>query len=881
MKIRGLFVENFRKFRDPMRLEGFADGLNLVCEANEAGKSTVLEAMRAVLFERHNSKGEHIKSLRPYDDDVAPVVELSFEIDGAPWTIHKRFLRREEARLTGPSGERLDGEAAEERLQQLLGFTRAANRGADDESRGALGLFWVEQGAANALGAPGQSARRTLQEILSAEVGAVTGGKRAPAVLNKVTADLEALQTRTGVSRGPLKEAEAAREAAEAELRESDADLWRFGETLDLLDTKRGELRRLEQDAADGDLDGQEASLAANLARAQQAASASELAKAQADAARQRRDTALALVEARRADRKALADAQTAAAAAERAVAEHGSDFAPLKGALVSAAELVETARKEESAAGERRDAAAAARDSGERSRTVLAAFQRLKQAQRSEIAFKELEETLGRNNMTEAALAELEELDRAVASARAAFQAGATRLLLELTSEGASAVTIDGSPVTAAALQLIEPTRIEVRGIGAFVISPPTGAGASSRNALEVAEADLESALLRLGEVDLPAARACAAARRAAATELELSRRALMASCPADPALPAAAGLATLRAALAGETRPTAASGDATMLKATADQAEAQHRGARTAVDAAIARREAAAARLSKAEAERGLRDQALAQALADRDRRASALASVETEDEVLERQAERLAQDAARASADADEAERTARILDPAIAERKLKAHRQHRTRISEDRSRLTIDIARLEEGAKTQGGAGPAGRVEAAREALALATADVARLSKEAAVLRLLKDTLKSATAEASRRFLQPVVSRVDPLVRQLIPSASLSFGEDMRPRGLIRGGRTEDAHRLSRGTQEQLAVLTRLAFAQMIIDKGRPASVILDDALVYSDDARFETMLDILAKSAERLQIIVLTCRASLFRRMDAVRLGLCE
>ena len=114
-----------------------------------------------------------------------------------------------------------------------------------------------------------------------------------------------------------------------------------------------------------------------------------------------------------------------------------------------------------------------------------------------------------------------------------------------------------------------------------------------------------------------------------------------------------------------------------------------------------------------------------------------------------------------------------------------------------------------------------------------------------------------------------------------MRQLIPSASLSFGEDMSPLGLTRGGRTEEAHRLSRGTQEQLAVLTRLAFAQMIVDKGRPASVILDDALVYSDDARFEAMLDILAESAQRLQIIVLTCRASLFRRMDATRLGLCR
>ena len=56
MRVRELEIENFRKFRQPVHLAGFDDGLNLVCEANEAGKSTVLDALRAVLFERHGSK---------------------------------------------------------------------------------------------------------------------------------------------------------------------------------------------------------------------------------------------------------------------------------------------------------------------------------------------------------------------------------------------------------------------------------------------------------------------------------------------------------------------------------------------------------------------------------------------------------------------------------------------------------------------------------------------------------------------------------------------------------------------------------------------------------------------------------------------------------
>jgi uncharacterized protein YhaN len=74
------------------------------------------------------------------------------------------------------------------------------------------------------------------------------------------------------------------------------------------------------------------------------------------------------------------------------------------------------------------------------------------------------------------------------------------------------------------------------------------------------------------------------------------------------------------------------------------------------------------------------------------------------------------------------------------------------------------------------------------------------------------------------------------------------------------------------RLSDGTQEQLAVLARLAFAELLIDQGKPAMVILDDALAYSDDERIERMFAVLSRAAKRTQILVLTCREDLFARL---------
>ena len=90
-------------------------------------------------------------------------------------------------------------------------------------------------------------------------------------------------------------------------------------------------------------------------------------------------------------------------------------------------------------------------------------------------------------------------------------------------------------------------------------------------------------------------------------------------------------------------------------------------------------------------------------------------------------------------------------------------------------------------------------------------------------------------------------------------------------------LQRDGQREEFDILSGGTQEQLAVLTRLAFAELLLGQGRPATVILDDALAFSDDDRIQLMFDVLMRAGTQVQIIVLTCRKHLFTRLGAAPL----
>ena len=64
MKLRSLAVNQFKKFTVPMRLDDIENGLNVVVGPNEMGKSTLLDALRAALFEKYSSKAQPIVALQ-------------------------------------------------------------------------------------------------------------------------------------------------------------------------------------------------------------------------------------------------------------------------------------------------------------------------------------------------------------------------------------------------------------------------------------------------------------------------------------------------------------------------------------------------------------------------------------------------------------------------------------------------------------------------------------------------------------------------------------------------------------------------------------------------------------------------------------------------
>ncbi|MFG1378413.1 AAA family ATPase [Xanthobacter autotrophicus] len=878
MRIRRLTIENFRKFRAPVVLEGFADGLNLVCEPNETGKSTVLDALRAALFERHSAKSDRIRSFRPQGDEVAPTVDLAFDVGGGEWRLSKRFLAAPQVTLEGPDG-RFASDAAEEKLQALLGFNRAGNRGADEESRGALGLLWVEQGLSFQLGAPAETARRSLEEALAGEVGAVTGGRRAKAVVLQVEKSLADFHTATGRPTGRLKQAQEAAEAARAKAEDAQRELTQFESLLERLEGKRNEQRRLVRDMENPEIDADLKRLGEDIDRAKQAGQALRI----ADLALQKASGDRAALETRTAARAQMRDALAKAEAAARHVAAdvaaHAEALARARGAEQEAAAALERARTDLRAAEDARDGARTERDAAERRRILAAAFARLERAEVLAAEIRIRDARIAAERMDEAAVNRLRQLEDAAGAARAAVEAGAASLQVAL-EPGAPDILMDGAPLADGTMvRLTHPMVITVPRVGTFTLTPPA-TGAPALAGLETAQRKLAEFLAASGHATPATARTAARARAIDEAELLGLRTRLKAECPADAALGIPAGLDPLRGALAGLTAPAP---EAKEAPAGLADLETRTRALRTAETAAAARREAMLEGLKSAQQQEMALATARERAEGDRRRLADDLAAetASLADADLATAFATAQTAEGRTLMDREAAQRAADVLDEATLVRKRDALRKRRETLQGQLPALAGEVARLEEQAKTLGGEGPASRATAATEEADAAEAAFLRLKQEADTLALLLKVLRETQQEAARRYLEPVTRRIEPYVRRLLPNASLAFGETLRPEALSRGGREEAADLLSKGTQEQIAILTRIAFADLLIAKGKPASLVLDDALVFADDDRFDTMMEILTEAATRMQVVILSCRASAYRGVDATRLAIRE
>ena len=870
--LRRIKLTDFRKFREPLIIDGLTDGLNIVIEPNESGKSTLLEALRGVFFVRHGTKNQLAQSYAPHGHAVAPQVEVAFEADGAAWGVTKRFLKGAGVEVSGPQG-RAQGEEAEARLHTLLGSVRDTSQKGDPVTYGALGLLWVAQAEALSVTAPGQIVRDTVRSTLEAEVGSIMGGPAYQRVRARVEEQFASYWTPTGQRRGRQTEARDRTDRAAGAAREASERLAALEQNFTDLEAAKARLRVLQRELADESDQDARKTLVAGLEVARSAAQILATRRAEQEAAAGRANALSDLEERHRVAVEALATAQSMVESATEQ--RRGSAAAVLTGrdklsrtrAALDQARALRKKTRDQLVEGENQAKAAARRSAIGAARTRYEELVRLEQQHRDA-------STLAKTALTPEQLTILEDDERVVAEARAGVVSGAAVIAL---SGDPAGITIDGVPMSTGERTLTRETRLSI-GAAELIIRPPTTAAG--------AELLLEEALRRqqqhfdeLGASDLAAARRRNDDARDAAAEMRTLDARVVALTPAVPVLDLSAGAEALKLLIAELGPETDASTDASesdlvVLSGQAADAEsrlAQAEGTHDSALSSLRSHEEDDQPLAAAEA-RAASDFINAQSQLALIEERSAFATL---DHQLQDARERAAEAAVRTA----EAEEAAGAHDVAAITRKIEIIDARARSAGESRTKLETVIARLEGIIESEGGKGLADRDAAAREEDEAARLANERVTEDAETLRLLREALDEANVEVAGRFVGPVARRAKRHIERILPGCDLTFSEDLGLETVVRGGLSEGCANLSRGTQEQLAVLTRIAFAELLLEQGRPVSLILDDPLVYSDDARLDLMVDILTETSERMQVILLTCRDRAFRHVAGHRIAL--
>jgi DNA repair exonuclease SbcCD ATPase subunit len=238
MKLTKIKLEHVRQFRAPFELANLSSGLNLFTGPNEAGKSTVVRAIRAAFFERY--KTTSVDDLLPWGDSSAtPTVELDFEVGSQAFHLRKCFLNKKRCELKA-GDKQYDGEDAEQYLADLLGFEFAGKGSSKPEHWGIPGLLWIEQGAGQEIADSVGNATDHLRKVLDQSVGEVAS-TQGDAVIAKIHDERNALLTSTGRPRAVYAEAITERDALRVRVAELGDRITTYQAQVDQLGKLRDE----------------------------------------------------------------------------------------------------------------------------------------------------------------------------------------------------------------------------------------------------------------------------------------------------------------------------------------------------------------------------------------------------------------------------------------------------------------------------------------------------------------------------------------------------------------------------------------------------------------------------------------------------------------
>ena len=880
MLIRRIAVRNFRKLLHDVEIDGMEPGLTVIAGDNEEGKSTLLKALQSAFFDKYSLSDSITDDMLPFGSKVQPQVEVDFKIDQTLYHLKKGF-RQPKFALLESNGQRLENSSAEERLQDILGFSRRDRGAAKEENRGLSGLLWVEQGKAFAPLQLNQDTRNALHEAIEGEVGQVTGGERGRKLLAAVTRKCDTYYTPTGREKKGLKDTRGEIESLKTQVESLESEVVQY-------DSKVDTLKRLKNTLASYESEDRLAQAQAEVQAAQNAARELEAVDAQIETAEARLKGAKTAFEFARAAWQTRKDkveklqaVETEAEPVTRKVENLNEELRLVTEARDRAEDRLRVTSEALANAESNRIAAEHERKRAEITVSLEELDGRIQRARDIQTKTARARKIAAGIPIDKAILARLHEKDQELENKRAALEAVATTL--DFSPSGDQSVNVDGQTWDAGRQRRItEKTTLELEGFGLLLITP----GGEDIRARRAAVAELQSSaaadLQRVGYDSVEAAETAWSEKNALQSRIEQAHARLDEIVPEGlEELQTRADdlrerLGAVKALIADPSSPPSTVRKAKEVEEAASSQEEDARAAQTAAGEQL-----------KAE------ERNFSEVQERRTGATSTLTQLEKEIKRLRKDLDNSRRDKADIALEQD-VDAAGKIHDTQVTElKKLETQRKGMSpdlvQAELERSRdayenLQKQIAKDKEQAdKLEGelrGIGQKGLGEATQQKrgeLEAATQDLARLELDAKAWKLLLDTLQQAEREAKEVFLAPVTERLQPYMDLVFPDTKLQLDDEGMEIAALRRTHDEPFASLSIGTREQIAVLARLALADLLREKGKPVVLILDDALVNCDDARFNRMTLALRKAAKNVQIIILTCHEARYGSLGAKKM----
>ncbi|MDH1379661.1 AAA family ATPase [Comamonas aquatica] len=862
MKLKRLRIENFKRFRAPLELGDFAEGLNLFVAPNEAGKSTVVEAIRAAFFERYKSKS--VSGLRPWSDSSAtPSVEIDFELGGKTARLSKAFLGKKRCQLS-IDGRNLDGTEAENHLGELLGFSFAGSGATSPRHMGIPGLLWIKQGTshelAQAVGFASDQLRNALGDSLG-ELAATDGDD----VIKAVEIERNQLLTpATEAPRGVYAEALKRRSELEEELEVLRAEIEAYRTAVDRLATLRRDHGR------DGEAQPW-------LALREQFVQAQT-----------KLDDATGLADRRAAQELLLKQATTQVVAVrqqlqlmerdEEALALREANLETAQDKLIKAQGLLQAWEPRHSeatlASTKARERLVAARQvaawqAQEKSvadlMTRVQALQRsLRQAQLKQEELTQLQAEALSLALPSAELKRLREGTDRLRTAKAKLDAVSTALEFELQPD--AKVRVAGAEVKGAErLTVVARTGIDIEGVGRITVLPGGEDLQSLIGDRDRQRDELAVLLQSLGVVNLAAAEARERLHAQRVAEANAATSVLAAHAPKGlAALEADVAALSIKLTEAKQTLETLALAvGAETASVPVSQAESDESSARTALDDASAQLNEAKLAVSEANALVSAAQDELAAARATlndplrADKKAAASHAL----------TDALAHETT-ARANVDALAEQLRTLNVSILQQDVERFERSAKQLEAAHGQRAGEIIRLEAELEAKGALGLEEVAADKQRELDQVSRRCAELERRAKALSHLWKLLTEKRSALARRLRAPLQRHLNHYLQILFPGSSIEVSEDLSPGRITRigsnGAETGEFDELSVGAREQMGVVARLAYADLLREAAKPTLLILDDALVHTDKDRLDQMKRVLYDAASRHQILVFSC-----------------